>query len=213
MLWAAHWQLDCARRKQAEAARLQAWRRAAPLILPPRRIDAKAYADHEVEATGRFVPQDSIYLDNQIQRGRAGYDILTPMRIGAGPLYVLVNRGWVRAPSLRANLPPVPPEPGTLTIVGIAAVPSKRFLQLSSQTVQGRVWENLELDRYAKTVPFPLDPVVILQQNDTGDGLARRWPRASAGERENLGYAFQWLVLAGSVLVVYGVTNTRRLTD
>ena len=76
--------------------------------------------------------------------------------------------------------------------------------------VAGRVWENLDIDRYRAATGLALQPVMILQTNDVPDGLVRQWPRPDSGSGKNLGYAVQWFAMALAVLIIYLVLSGKR---
>ena len=140
-----------------------------------------------------------------------------PLAIGStsgdGGRYVLVNRGWIAANPERSVLPAVQTPEETVEITGLATVPGKRFLELTSQVTEGKVWQNLTLERYRQAVKIPLQPVVIQQESPLDDGLAREWERPDLGVDKHYGYAFQWLALALTLLVFYLVTHVRRVAE
>jgi cytochrome oxidase assembly protein ShyY1 len=74
------------------------------------------------------------------------------------------------------------------------------------------VWQNLTLERYRAAVPIALQPIVIQQDNDLGDGLRREWAAPDLGTNTHYGYAFQWFALAAAILVFYLVTHVRKRT-
>jgi surfeit locus 1 family protein len=209
-LAAGNWQLNRASQKEALQAELD--RRAAepPIALPAELADADKLMHRRVTVTGAFAPEHTIYLDNRIHDGRAGYHVLTPIRIGKADRYVLVNRGWIVAPPRRDQLPDVTTPAGDVAVEGLVASPSQRVVELAQSTIQGRVWQNLHFDRYQAQVPFPLQPMVLLQVNDTGDGLVRDWPRPDARIRVHFGYAGQWFLFSALILVLYVVLNVCR---
>src|SRR4029077_20660428 len=64
-------------------------------------------------------------LDNRTWHGRAGYEVLTPLERAGAPA-LLVDRGWVPFPGVRARLPQVTLHaPASVTLTGrLAALPS-----------------------------------------------------------------------------------------
>jgi len=163
-----------------------------------------------VTVRGRFEPRHAVLIDNRIRRGVAGYHVLMPLAIGGGGRYVLVNRGWIAGTADRRRLPEVQTPANTVEITGLAVTPSRRFLELSANAAEGKVWQNLTLERYRQAVPISLQPVVILQESPLEDGLAREWDPPDLGVNTHYGYAFQWLALALAILVFYLVTHVRR---
>jgi surfeit locus 1 family protein len=209
-LAAGNWQLNRASQKLALQAELG--RRAAepPVTLTSAPADADALLHRRVRATGRFLTEHTIYLDNRVHGGRAGYHVLTPLIIAGGERAVLVNRGWVASEGRRDRLPAVPAPAGEVTLEGVAASASQRVVELAEVTVQGPVWQNLHFDRYQATLPLPLQPFVLQQASDSGDGLTRDWPRPDARVHVHQGYAGQWFLFAALIAVLYVVLNVRR---
>jgi surfeit locus 1 family protein len=213
-LAAANWQLDRAHEKERLAAKLETLAREPAVTLTAAEVKAGDLEWRRVTVSGRFAPTYAVFIDNRIRRGVAGYHVVMPLEIGStsggGSRYVLVNRGWVAGSPDRARLPEVRSPEGTVQVTGIAVIPSRRFLELSSRATEGRVWQNLTLDRYREAFPIAVQPVVIQQESALDDSLAREWDPPDLGVNKHYGYAFQWLALAATVLVFYLVTHVRR---
>jgi surfeit locus 1 family protein len=123
---------------------------------------------------------------------------------------VLVNRGWVAAAATRGTLPEIDTPRGELRISGLALAPKKRFFELSSDVVEGRVWENLDLERYRRAFPITVLPVIIQQDNELNDGLKREWRSVDLGIQKHYSYAGQWFLLGATILIFYLVTHVKR---
>ena len=87
--------------------------------------------------------------------------------------------------------------------------PTHRYLELSAQTVMGAVWQNLDLERYAAAYGVRLQPLVVEQHNDLGDGLVREWIRADTGVNTHRAYALQWFVMSGAIAILYVAYRVR----
>ena len=205
----ASWQLGRAHEKEGLAARLEILARDPPVSLTSAEVGAVDVEGRRVTARGRFEPEYAVLIDNRIRRGVAGYHVLMPLAI-EGRRHVLVNRGWIAGTGDRSRLPEVKTPAGTVEITGLAVTPSRRFLELSANAAEGKVWQNLTLERYRQAVPIPLQPVVIQQESPLEDGLVREWDPPDLGVNKHYGYAFQWLALALTILVFYIVTHVRR---
>lgn len=72
------------------------------------------------------------------------------------------------------------------------------------------LWSRLDMARFADLLGSPLQPVVVLQTSDSGDGLVRQWPPPEDRVAMHRGYAFQWFGMAIALLVFYLVANLRR---
>jgi surfeit locus 1 family protein len=169
----------------------------------------KSITYRNIRAIGKFDTQAEIFLDNKFHNDKPGYHVITPLRVGEND-YVLINRGWVARGSDYRIIPTVKTPQGSVTIEGIAVPPSGKFLELSKQTVEGKVWQNLVLSRYMEQTKLSVAPLVIQQQNDTGDGLPRVRERPDTGIAKHQGYAFQWFALCLGILITYIVVNTKR---
>src|SRR5262249_21351530 len=73
-----------------------------------RAAEKRIAAEHvqRIAVLGEFLPEHTVYLDNKLRDHRAGYEVVTPLRLAEG-IHVLVNRGWVEAPPRRDQLPEV----------------------------------------------------------------------------------------------------------
>ncbi len=181
-------------------------------------LDPVAVRYSRVIVRGRYEPAYQILLDNQVHEGMAGYHVLTPLHIEGGNMYVLVNRGWVPIGRDRSVLPETDVPQGVVEVSGYAAVPSGKFFELEKpedlQSGWQKVWQNLDLKRYADAAPFPLQPVVIrLDPASTAGGYVREWPRPDARIEVHRGYALQWYGMAAVLTVFYLVTSIRKVAN
>lgn len=210
-----NWQLNRAHEKNELKARIGELAKGPPISVSAAALDARDVQLRRVEARGTFEPKYVVFIDNRVWRGTVGYQVVMPLRLGDGGRYVLVNRGWVAGTPDRNRLPEVKTPAGPVVISGMAVVPSKRFLELSGNTVVGKVWENLTIERYRQAMPIAIQPFVI-QQESAGapdDGLVREWDPPDLGIERHYGYAFQWFALAVTILVFYLVTHVKRKTE
>jgi surfeit locus 1 family protein len=201
---AGFWQLERARDKAEIESTLERLRSAPPLSIAPGENDPADYYLRRVEARGVFDPQSTIYLDNKLRRGIAGYEIVSLLRMEGGRRPVLVNRGWIAGGPRRENLPSVPVPQGEVTIEGIAVPSAERVLELSGEATQGKVWQNLDPRRYEERLGVEVQPFILRQENDTADGLVRDWRAPSRmTPAMHRGYALTWFSLAALTAVFY----------
>ncbi len=210
MLLLGDWQLSRAQEKEERQEQLERLSQQSAISMPTIPIRLEDFKFRQVEASGTYVPAHTIYLDNKIYKGIAGYHAITPLRLGASSMHVLVNRGWVAASSDRGKLPEILTPTDQVVISGIAISPTQRILELSTETVSGQVWENFHLERYREVTGLALQPVMILQKDDLKDGLVRQWDRPDSGAARNLGYAFQWFAMALTIMIIYLVLSVKR---
>ena len=207
-----NWQLGRGQEKTALKTRLEQLAREPAINVSTRELDAPDVELRRVEARGTYEPKHMVLIDNRVSHGVAGYHVVMPLRLGDGSRYVLVNRGWVAGSRDRSRLPEVKTPSGTVSVNGLAVVPGKRFLEISTQVAEGNVWQNLTLDRYRQAVPIAIQPFVIQQdqQDAPGDGLIREWQPLDLGAATHYGYAFQWFALSTAILIFFLATHVRR---
>jgi surfeit locus 1 family protein len=201
-----NWQARRAETKRALGAELERSLKSPPIELP-----AAGHVIHKrVAARGRFVAERTVLLDNKLRRGRPGYEVVTPLALAGSGWHVLVNRGWIAAPASRQTLPDVRTPSGELTLVGIALERLPHALQPGAAPT-GPVRQNLDIAAFAAETGLRLQPLVLEQHDDDGDGLARDWPRPDLGIEKHESYALQWYLFAALAIVLLAVLSIRRV--
>jgi len=208
-----NWQSGRADTKRELQSRYDAAVREAPIHLGSDLLDHDSVLYRKLEVEGVFDDAHTILIDNRVLKGVAGYHVLTPLQIQGGKAYILVNRGWVATGRSRDRVPAPPTPPGVVRLEGMAVDPQTRYFELSDTPPQGRVWQNLDFDRYVKATRLPLQPVLLLQTSEQADGLQRRWPRPDTGVESHVSYAFQWYSLAATLVVLWLIINIRRFRE
>ncbi len=212
-----NWQLRRAHEKIDRAERLASLAKQAPAELHAGQADASQLLDRRVRARGTFDAGKTVLLDNRPHGNgtdsRAGFQILTPLRLSDGGA-VLVLRGWLpRDAQDRTRIAPFQTPPGEVTVEGtaLAAVPRVYSLGQDASAEAGRkIRQNIDLAAFSREIDTPLLPVVVEQTSDTGDGLARDWAPADFGADRHYGYAAQWFGLAALTVVLVAVLGWRR---
>jgi surfeit locus 1 family protein len=203
-LSAAYWQFGRAASKEQLQQDYQASQSARPLNLETQRVSRGAeIIFRKVTASGIYLDEHTIYLDNRTRDGVAGYEVVSPLRLSDGSATVLVNRGWIRGAAERSTLPKVDTPATLVKVTGTAMVPSDRILELSAETVEGVVWQNLVLSRYEQVHGLNVMDFVIQQEDALDDGLDRRWTPPGFGVRTHQSYAVQWLLFATLIIIFY----------
>lgn len=205
-----NWQTERAAYKRQLQARVDAGERDPVLRIGPNEINTAQVLYRRVQAIGVFEPKHEIWLDNRIHNGVAGYHVLTPLKLDGGYTYVLINRGWLPVGTSRSVQPRVNAPVAKVKIEGYALDPNTRYFELADSPPQGRVWQNLNFERYVAQSRLHLQPFLLQQRNDTGDGLIRDWPRPDTGAAMHVSYAMQWYGLAATLMVLWLALNLKR---
>lgn len=209
---AGHWQQGRMREKEALRAQLDAASSAPPVPLAalPAASDWSTYRYRGIVATGEYDTRRQILIDNKVHGGRAGYDVVTPLKLADGRV-VLVDRGWVAQGASRLTPPAVAPPQGSVTVLGRLNVPSSGYLELKAEVPTGPVWQNLDPARFAAVTGVAVLPVVVEQAPATSpvDGLVRDWPAPDFGVEKHWIYMMQWYAFAGLAVAIWLVFRLR----
>jgi surfeit locus 1 family protein len=205
------WQLSRADEKDARHTSLEHYAQQPAVTIPSILVNLEDYKYRQVEVRGYFNSEYSIFLDNKLHQGVAGYHVLTPLQLENSSMNVMVNRGWISGGGDRSQLPEVITPEDRVEISGFIVAPTIKALSLSDEQVIDKVWQNFDLDIYQLKTKLALQPLLLLQQdNKIDDGLVRQWDKPESGSAKNLGYAFQWFSLAVATLIIYLVLNVKR---
>lgn len=203
------WQLGRGQEKRDLQERYERLAADAPVSVSSAELRAADVELRRVTARGVFEPRYAVYLDNRVMNGIPGYHVVMPLRLSE-QRYVLVNRGWVAGVPDRSRLPEVKTPGGPVELTGVATVPGRQVYELSNRVIEGRIWQNLTLERYREAYPLPIQPFVIRQDSALDDGLVRQWGAPDLGAERHYGYAVQWFLLAATAVLFYVVTHVRR---
>ena len=209
-----NWQRHRAQEKQALRDQYEAATHAPMLALDAVAAtapDAIALRYHTVRVQGEFVAAHQVLIDNQVRAGRAGFDVVTPLKLAGSERHVLVDRGWIAQGPTRAELPAAPPPAGPLVIEGRVDLPPARYLELAADSESGPVLQNLDIGRFAAARGLALLPFIVEETGagENPDHLDRRWPTPDFGIERHRSYMVQWYSLAVLGIVLWLVLNWR----
>ena len=208
MFFLGHWQQGRAAEKQALQSEFNSRIVAAPIQLTASTSGPALLRYSRAVVRGEWDSSGQIYIDNKFHNDAVGFHVITPLILDGTNLQVLVNRGWVaRAPVY--PLPPAVAVPGgPVTVEGMLTLPSAKFLELSKTTIQGDVWQNLTMERYAQETGRNVIPWLLLQK-DTAAPLSPVSERPDARAEKHVEYMLTWYCLAATVVVLWLVLNIK----
>lgn len=196
-----NWQMRRAAEKAEIQLKLEAGAQSVPIDGSARMMVAEWTP---VALVGRWSGEHTIYLDNRVHDGRAGFQVLTPLELQHEQGWVLINRGWVAAGMDRTVLPAVTTVDDEVQVTGQVRQPELSPFTLAAQAGQGALWQYLDLAAYRDWSGLPVRDWVVQQASPADDGLVRDWPRPDAGMDRHKGYALQWYSFAGLSLALTG---------
>lgn len=209
LLSLGRWQTMRAEEKQERQSLFEMRMAQAAFKLSGPVADGDALLYRRIEAHGRYLPDAQVFIDNRIHQGRAGFHVVTPLKLDGSAATVLVNRGWIARTAGYPKAPVVPVPEGPVAVSGIATTPPARVLELSPQTVSGDVWQNLSIARYRERTRLDVLPFVLLASTPA-PGLAAVEEVPDAGVAKHQEYALTWFSLAATVAGLWIALNLRR---
>ncbi len=203
------WQLNRAEEKRV-LIQLQAQRQATEVLslsaTMPDKTETLLYKS--IQAVGHYDSNHQYLLDNQVNKGRAGYFVLTPFLLKNQSKAVLVNRGWIPLGKSRADLPDISVYANEITITGRVNSFPMVGLKLPGADIPANTWPALvqviNSDVLAKQLNCPLFNFQIELDKQAANGFKREWqvPQTMTPEK-HIGYAVQWFLLAITLTILF----------
>jgi surfeit locus 1 family protein len=172
------WQLRRADQKIAIHQTMMARQHLPPLGNEALPCEAAGWLQAEqrhVALRGAWLSQYTIFLDNRSMDGRAGFLVLTPLKLApagdapgldrCGSQTVLVQRGWVPRDMLdRTKLPDVPTATGEIELMGRLVPPPSKLMDLGpGAQPAGLVRQNVDVSDLSREWGLTLRPGSIQQ--------------------------------------------------
>ena len=206
------WQAGKAERRSAELEQFGARARLGPFAIGGQLVDPVQLQDAPVTVKGVYETQFQFFVDNRQEDGHPGVHVVTPLKIAGSETRILVNRGGVGWGQSRDALPKISTPDTLVEVAGVAAVPVNKpfFLMPNPPEQLPRLWNRLDIERFAQESAFTVQPVVLLQTGaGHADGLIRKWPPPEDRTARHQSYAYQWFGMAIALLIFYGFSSLR----
>lgn len=194
---------------------------------------AKASINYKrVTVTGTLLVKRQFLWDNRVHKGQAGFEVIVPVQLTGTDSVVLLNRGWVPVGASRDKLPDVSlNDAAAISIEGLLTEPSRGFAGGPALVVNDSTsdtddsWPKLlqYFDYHAISGSLGSPVVAGLVQNIAEDAVSanslppadflktNNWQAVANGPEKHYGYAFQWFGMFIALLVIFWVTNSRKV--
>lgn len=207
------WQLDRLQQRRVFNAQVETMRALPAFDLnaeQPNNLTAQEW--RAVQVTGTYDFKNQIALRNQYNGNQYGYHLLTPLLFADGKA-VLVDRGWIPAEN---NSTPDDwrkfDEGGTVTVSGQIRLGQTKPAfggvedpTLSPEETRLDLWNNADITRIARQIPYKVLPVYIqpnAEANDITPPIPFQ-PEVDLTEGPHFGYALQWFAFAAILFFGY----------
>ena len=178
-----------------------------------------------VQLAGRYDGAHQFLLDNISRDGRAGFEVLTPLRLAdqpgaqrAAPRVVMINRGWLPfVGGERRQLPDVSlPDETPVVVTGrVDHLPVAGLQTGHSAPGASADWPRLSsfptTPELARALGSPVEPGQVLLAADAAHGFRRDWQPVNAAftPERHVAYAVQWWSFAALSAILYVVMTLR----
>ena len=151
-----------------------------------------------VYVEGKWDNREQILIDNSVNRGIAGYKVLTPFRINETNKIILVDRGWIKQNKYRNELPNIEITAVNETVSGILELP-ELGLVLSDDLVSKewpKISQSKNLEVLSKEYDESIYPFILLADPILKNSLEYiKIVPTNMTPIKHYGYSAQWFLM------------------
>ena len=168
----------------------------------------------QVKVSGEVNKQQYWLLDNQIYQGQVGYDLLVAMTIAGESVPLIVNFGWLKAPTNRSQLPTIVwPESTSFTATVQLKQGNLQGFTLADEIGAEQGWpkriQGIDLAIFSAQLAKPLQD--FIGYRNEADGIATpHYQSVVMGPDKHYAYAVQWLLIGLACVVIAYFAMRRR---
>ncbi len=226
---AGFWQLHRAEEKREILAAQGALHKKPPLMLSSLQNDFDANdnggGEHRAQrylrviAEGEMHPQQVFLLDNRVQGGRPGYEVLVPMKVEletGDTTWLMVNRGWLAGGLDRSQLPSIPAILEGSRVSGYLYKPLGEPLLLADDVWAANktplVIQHFDRTKLEYYLGASVYPYMLRLEESHPASLRVDWIIVSAQPEKHTAYAVQWFAMALALVILTLFANSNIAT-
>lgn len=169
-----------------------------------------------VRASGRYLADAQLLLDQQSQGDQAGYDVLTPLQLADGGL-VIVDRGWRPGDPHDVDPAALAVSTDSRSVKGLWRALTAPGLRLDAHNCRPQPWPRIvfypDTRDLACIYGQPVRAGVLLLDPAQPDGFVRRWRVGDVfPPMRHYAYAAQWFGFGALAVFLFFVLN-RKVVD
>jgi len=213
MVLLGFWQLDRMHQKEQRLASIAQKSGEGAISLDALKPQQEDIRDYQVGFNGRAESNQILFLDNRVQNGKVGYEVLVPVQSTDGT--VLVNFGWVAAPSLRSELPEVDLAQTYQHFHGRISIPGHNPVVRETLPFDASfpvVIQAVDLDFIRRLTGKSLLPYVVELTAPEQSEFIRDWQPVVMPPEKHFAYAIQWfgLAVAAAAVSYFSLISNRK---
>ncbi len=161
-----------------------------------------------VAVVGQFLPEKTLFLDNKVNQGVAGYQTVVPLRFANANLHkkrdlvVLVNRGWTAWGKERTPVNKLSEYGDTIKIEGIIDFEDKNIFKLGNIGVKANLRPYLNIKEAEDYLGMKLENIIIYEEPPKSKFYSS-FKTPDFGISTHRMYMGQWLIFAALILALY----------
>ena len=151
-----------------------------------------------VYVEGEWTSSNQILIDNVINRGVAGYKVLTPLRMSETNQLILVDRGWIKQNRFRDQLPDIKLIEANEIVSGILEIPELGLVL--SEDLVSKEWPKISQTKNLDVISNEFDeyifPMILLADPTLKNSLEYiKITPTNMTPIKHYGYSGQWFLM------------------
>lgn len=157
-----------------------------------------------ISLSGRWLVEQTLYVDNRQMNAKQGFFVVTPLVISAND-YVLVERGWIARDFMdRKKLQTIQTPAGDVVVSARKLIdPALPAVIADNAASELPIVQYINLRALQSTMPSKTYKGYVQQLGAASEGLKRDWYEPASGVEKHYGYAFQWFALCALLIGLY----------
>jgi surfeit locus 1 family protein len=168
----------------------------------------------KIHVEGEFLNNQTVFLQNQFHENQVGFDVLTPLQIPGEKKLLLVDRGWVSDNGRPNVAPSIPAVLGQQKIIGDIKNQNEFQFILGAAILRPNarplLIQKVDVKALSDVTKQDYFPFYVRLSPGSPNGFVRDWIVTTVTPERHMGYAIQWFLMAGILLIAYFATVVKR---